>query len=48
MSTGMEALVQASHFCVSDNPEEIIDCVLRRLGAEKSTDDVCVLAVRVL
>ncbi|NUP78710.1 MAG: SpoIIE family protein phosphatase [Nonomuraea sp.] len=48
LDRGIEALVQAAHFCVGDDPEQMIDCVLRRLGADGSTDDVCVMAARVL
>ncbi|NUR93473.1 MAG: serine/threonine-protein phosphatase, partial [Nonomuraea sp.] len=47
LDSGVEALVQASHFCVGDDPEQMIDCVLRRLGAASSADDVCVIAARV-
>jgi serine phosphatase RsbU (regulator of sigma subunit) len=48
LDNSMNALVQASHFCMDDDPERMIDCVLRRLGADDSTDDVCVIAARVL
>ncbi len=47
LDAGMEALVQAAHFCVGDDPEEVIDCLLGRLGGG-SDDDICLMAVRVL
>ncbi|WP_049572864.1 SpoIIE family protein phosphatase [Nonomuraea sp. SBT364] len=48
LDSGLEALVQASHFCAGDDPEEMIDCLLERLGGGSSEDDVCLMAVRVL
>ncbi|MCK2212610.1 SpoIIE family protein phosphatase [Actinomadura sp. ATCC 31491] len=48
LEEGIAALVQAAHFCVGDDPEEMIDCLLRRLGGDSAEDDVCVLAARVL
>ncbi|RSN07526.1 hypothetical protein DMB42_23065 [Nonomuraea sp. WAC 01424] len=48
LDAGIAALVHASHSCVGDDPEQTIDCLLRRLGADSSTDDVCVIAARVL
>ncbi|MEU6711720.1 SpoIIE family protein phosphatase [Nonomuraea sp. NPDC046802] len=48
LGVGMEALVQAARHCVDDDPEELIDCLLKRLSGHKAEDDVCLLAVRVL
>ncbi|MFB4277107.1 PP2C family protein-serine/threonine phosphatase [Nonomuraea sp. MTCD27] len=48
MAARMDALIQAAHFCCGDDPEEVIACLLKRLGGEAAEDDVCVLAVRVL
>ncbi|MEV3979497.1 SpoIIE family protein phosphatase [Nonomuraea sp. NPDC049758] len=48
LDVGLAALLRASHSCVGDDPEQMIDCLLRRLGADDSTDDVCVIAARVL
>ncbi|MGW2158147.1 SpoIIE family protein phosphatase [Nonomuraea sp. NPDC001699] len=48
LDAGVAALVRASHACEGDDPEQMIDCVLRRLGADSATDDVCVIAARVL
>ncbi|WP_157549082.1 SpoIIE family protein phosphatase [Nonomuraea candida] len=48
LETGMEALVQAAHSCTADDPEKLIDCLLKRLGGDTAEDDICVLAVRVL
>ncbi|NRQ32634.1 SpoIIE family protein phosphatase [Nonomuraea sp. NN258] len=47
LDAGMAALVQAARKCVSDNPEKMIDCVLKQLGGE-TDDDVCILAARIL
>jgi serine phosphatase RsbU (regulator of sigma subunit) len=48
LEAGMEALLQAAHLCTGDDPEQMINCLLDRLGADTAEDDVCVLAVRVL
>ncbi|SDK19147.1 PP2C family protein-serine/threonine phosphatase [Nonomuraea jiangxiensis] len=48
VDTGLHALVQAAHHCVGEDPEAMIDCVLKRLGSEGAEDDVCVMAARVL
>ncbi|MFC5830088.1 PP2C family protein-serine/threonine phosphatase [Nonomuraea insulae] len=48
LESGMEALIQAGRCCTSDNPEDVITCLLKRLGGESAEDDVCVIAVRVL
>jgi serine phosphatase RsbU (regulator of sigma subunit) len=48
LESGMDALVQAAHFCPADDPEELIDCLLKRMGGKFSEDDVCVIAARVL
>ncbi|SEG93402.1 Serine phosphatase RsbU, regulator of sigma subunit [Nonomuraea solani] len=48
LDTGMNALVQAAGSCTADDPEEVISCLLRRMGGESAEDDVCVIAVRVL
>ncbi|MFC7101454.1 PP2C family protein-serine/threonine phosphatase [Nonomuraea rubra] len=48
LEAGVEALVQATDFCADDDPEQMINCLLTRLGGDAAEDDVCVLAVRVL
>ncbi|GAA2214558.1 hypothetical protein GCM10009850_100230 [Nonomuraea monospora] len=48
LEAGMEALLQAAHQCTDDDPEQMIACLLKRLGGEAAEDDVCVIAVRVL
>ncbi|TYB52179.1 SpoIIE family protein phosphatase [Nonomuraea sp. PA05] len=48
LEAGMEALLQAAHLCTDDDPEQMIACLLKRLGGEAAEDDVCVIAVRVL
>jgi serine phosphatase RsbU (regulator of sigma subunit) len=47
LETGIDALVQAVQSCTLNDPDDLIDCVLQRLGGG-SDDDVCVLAARVL
>ncbi|MFI7635700.1 SpoIIE family protein phosphatase [Nonomuraea sp. NPDC049400] len=48
LESGMEALLQAAHQCAGEDPAEIIDCLLKRLGGENAEDDICLLAARVL
>ncbi len=48
LGAGMEALVQAAHMCAGDDPEELISCLLKRLGGENAEDDICLLAAKVL
>ncbi|MEV0378680.1 SpoIIE family protein phosphatase [Nonomuraea sp. NPDC050643] len=48
LDIGMNALVQAACFCAGDDPEEVIACLLRRLGGESAEDDICLVAARVL
>lgn len=51
LGSGLDALVQAAGLCEHDeceNLEKLIDCLLRKLGAETAEDDVCVMCVRVL
>ncbi|MEO3870633.1 SpoIIE family protein phosphatase [Nonomuraea sp. B12E4] len=48
VDAGIHALVQAAHNCVGDDPEAMIDCVLKRLGGDDAEDDVCIMAARVL
>ncbi|MFI6739602.1 PP2C family protein-serine/threonine phosphatase [Nonomuraea sp. NPDC050451] len=48
LDAGMEALVQAAHLCAGDDPEELISCLLKRLGGENAEDDICLLAAKVL
>lgn len=48
LDIGLNALIQAARFCVGEDPEEMIACVLRRLVGKAAEDDVCMIAARVL
>ncbi|MFI7615065.1 SpoIIE family protein phosphatase [Nonomuraea terrae] len=48
LDTGVRTLIQAVQACVAEDPDELIDCVLERLGGDHMEDDVCLLAARVL
>ncbi|TMR25414.1 hypothetical protein ETD86_00740 [Nonomuraea turkmeniaca] len=48
LESGLAALVQAAHFCCGDGPEDLITCLLKRLGGDSAEDDVCVLAAQIL
>ncbi|PZG16288.1 PP2C family protein-serine/threonine phosphatase [Nonomuraea aridisoli] len=48
LDTGVHALIQAVQACVAEDSDELIDCVLERLGGDTMEDDVCLLSARVL
>ncbi|WP_433433449.1 hypothetical protein [Nonomuraea sp. CA-141351] len=45
---GTEALIHAAHSCAGEDPEEIIACVLKRLGGENAEDVICLTAAKIL
>ncbi|MFI6485424.1 PP2C family protein-serine/threonine phosphatase [Nonomuraea sp. NPDC050663] len=49
LEEGLRALLEAAaDVDVRDDPEQSLDIILRRLGAERSDDDVCLLALTIL
>ncbi|GGP84932.1 PP2C family protein-serine/threonine phosphatase [Streptosporangium pseudovulgare] len=48
LDIGLNAMLDAAGRCADADPEKNLVCVLRELGEEHATDDVCLLALRVL
>ncbi|MEU6744027.1 PP2C family protein-serine/threonine phosphatase [Streptosporangium sandarakinum] len=48
LDIGLNAMLDAAGRCAEGDPEKNLACVLRELGGEHATDDVCLLALRVL
>lgn len=45
---GLDTPLDAAARCVEGDLEKDITCVLKQLGGERSDDDICMLALRVL
>ncbi|MFF0310504.1 SpoIIE family protein phosphatase [Streptosporangium sp. NPDC004379] len=48
LDIGLNAILEAAGRCTETDPEKNLVCVLRQLGGERATDDICLLALRVL